>query len=600
MRKFLLFAMTILFGSNVQAQDKNEQLRKLFDQYYAERLQLFPTEATAAGDHRYDDQLANDGSASYIAATGKFYRKYLEELQAFNRASLSEADRISYDILQHNLQMGLESIQLHLEYMPMNQFISTPLEMASLGSGKSDQPFNTVKDYENWSERMTAFMEWTDTCIANFNKGIHAGIVLPKVLVIKMIPQMEALTENDIAKSIFYKPLSRFPASFTAADKQRLTTLYHRVITAKLLPAYQKLATYLKEVYLPAAQEHAGLYALPGGDRIYNYYIRYYTTAAELTPEKIYETGLSEVARIHQEMEAIKASVQFNGSLQAFFQHLKTNPHLMPFKTPEEVLWAYQDIYNKVQPALVKLFGHQPKTPLEIRRVEGFREASNAGPFYIKGNLDENRPAILYVPVPDATKINVTFYGMEATFIHEAIPGHHFQISFQQENKDIPAFRRQPSFSAYFEGWALYVESLGEQLNCYTDPYQKMGRLNNEIHRAIRLVTDVAIHTGKMTREEAIAYMMANESVSESIATAEVERYMALPGQALSYKIGELKIIALRDKLAWQLGNKFSLLKFHDALLAYGDMPLNVLEDYMDDWAHTDMCGEVTNCSTCL
>ncbi|SFD98319.1 Uncharacterized conserved protein, DUF885 familyt [Chitinophaga sp. CF118] len=575
----------MLFGAGVQAQHKNEQLRKLFDKYYEERLQLFPTEATAAGDHRYDDQLANDGSAPYIAATRKFYVKYLDELKKINRTTLIESDRISYDILVYNLNAALESISLHLEYMPMNQFVSTPLEMASYGSGKSDQLFNTVKDYEKWSKRMIAFMEWTDTCIANFNKGIHAGVVLPKTLVVKMIPQMEALAEKDTAKSIFYKPLSQFPASFTIADKQRVTALYQKVITTKMLPAYQKLATYLKEVYLPAAQQHAGLYALPGGDRIYNYYIHYYTTAPELTAEKIYETGLVEVARIHNEMEAIKVSVQFNGTLQEFFQHLKTNPCLMPFKTAEEVLQAYQDIYNKVQPALAKLFVHQPKTPLEIRRVEAYREAANAGPFYIKGNLEENKPAILYVPVPDATKINVTFYGMEATFLHEAIPGHHFQISFQQENKDIPAFRRQPAFYAYLEGWALYVESLGEQLNCYTDPYQKMGKLNNEIHRAIRLVTDVAIHTGKMTREEAIAYMMANESVSESIATAEVERYMALPGQALSYKIGEIKIKALRDKLALRLGNKFSLMQFHDALLAYGDMPLKTLEDYMDNWA---------------
>ncbi|MET6997499.1 DUF885 domain-containing protein [Chitinophaga defluvii] len=581
----LLILITILYTTTIQAQQNNKQLHKLFDDYYAERMQLFPSEATTAGFHQYDDRLAIEGSTPYLAATGTFYKKYLRKLKKFDNTTLNTGDRISCDILTYTLQSALEAISLHLEYMPMNQFISTPLELASFGSGDGDQPFNTVKDYENWAKRMTAFMEWTDTCIANFNKGIQAGVVLPKALVQLMIPQMASLAEIDTTKNIFYKPLLKFPASFTAADKQRITKLYHVVIAGKLRPAYAKLATYLKEQYLPAAQDKAGLFALPGGDRIYSYYVRSFTTTPDLTPEKIYLTGLSEVTRIRMEMEKIKTETGFAGSLQEFFTYLKTSPHLMPFKSPEEVLDAYRAIYRKVQPHISQLFGHQPQTPMEVRRVEAYREAASGGPFYIKGNISEKRAAILYVPVPDARKVNVTFYGTEATFIHEGIPGHHFQIALQQENKEIPTFRRQPSFSAYFEGWALYVESLGEKLGCYTDPYQKMGALNNEIHRAIRLVLDVAIHTGKMTREEAIAYMMDNESVSKAIATAEVERYMAMPGQALSYKTGEIRIKALRDKLAAQLGTRFNLRDFHDALLAYGDMPLQVLEKYMDSWA---------------
>ncbi|MEI3797483.1 MULTISPECIES: DUF885 domain-containing protein [unclassified Chitinophaga] len=584
---FLLLITSTLYVTVAQAQQNNEKLHQLFDHYYNERMQLFPTEATSAGDHRYDDLLSNDGAGSHIAATGKFYQQYLDALKKVDRTSLNTPDRISYDILKDILTTGQESLQLHLEYLPMNQFVSTPLELAQFGSGSSAQPFNTVKDYEHWAKRMTAFMDWTDTTIANFNKGIRAGIVLPKALVLQMIPQMEALADNDTARNVFYKPLSQFPASFTAAEKQRITTLYHRVIATSMVPAYRKLAVYLKDTYLPAAQDHAGLSALPGGDRIYQYYLRLYTTSPGLTPEKVYQTGLEEVARITKEMETIKAKVGFKGSLADFFHYLRTDARFMPFKTPEQVLDAYRTINNKVQPALAALFGHQPKTPFVIKRVEAYREASQGGPFYIKGNLQENIPATFYVPVPDATKINVTFQGMEATFIHEAIPGHHFQIASQQENNDIPAFRRQPAFYAYFEGWALYCESLGEQLGCYTDPFQKMGALNMEIHRAIRLVTDVAIHTGKMTREEAIAYMMQHESISEPVATAEVERYMAMPGQALSYKTGELKIKALRDTLAAKLGSKFSLKDFHDALLGNGDMPLNVLEDYMNSWAQS-------------
>jgi uncharacterized protein (DUF885 family) len=271
--------------------------------------------------------------------------------------------------------------------------------------------------------------------------------------------------------------------------------------------------------------------------------------------------------------------------LQDFFHYLKTDRRFMPFKTPQEVLDAYRSIYGKIKPHLAALFEQFPKTPFEIRRFETFREASQAGPAYVLGSVDGTRPGVFYVPVPDATKVNVTFYGMESNFLHEGIPGHHFQISLQQENKALPAFRRQPNFVGFLEGWALYAESLGKQLGCYTDPYQEMGALNSEVHRAIRLVADVAIHTGKMTREQAIAYMMAHEPVSEAIATAEIERYMAMPAQALSYKLGELKILALRKKYQQQLGAAFSLRRFHTALLQQGDMPLNILERYLDEWA---------------
>ncbi|SKA47191.1 Uncharacterized conserved protein, DUF885 familyt [Chitinophaga eiseniae] len=583
--KRVITCLLMLAATAADAQQNNPQLHRLFDNYYNERMQLFPTDATAAGFHQYDDRLAIEGSAPHIAATKTFYRKYLGELKKFGPVSLNTGDRLSLETLIYTLQSDLEAQSLHLEYLPMNQFISTPLVLASFGSGDGDQPFHTVKDYERWARRMTVFTVWTDTCIANLNKGIQAGVVLPKALVKLMIPQMEALAEKDTAKNIFYKPLSKFPASFSAPEKQRITQLYHTVIATHMRPAYARLAAYLKEQYLPAAQDKAGLFALPGGDRIYRYYVNYFTTAPDLTPGQIYQTGLTEVARIRAAMEQIKTQTGFKGDLPAFFSYLKTNPSLMPFKKPEEVLEAYRAIYRKVLPYIPQLFGHQPQTPMEVRRVEAYREAASAGPFYIKGDIAGKRAAILYVPVPDATKVNVTFYGMEATFLHEGIPGHHFQIALQQENKAIPAFRRQPSFSAYFEGWALYVESLGEQLGCYQEPYQKMGALNNEIHRAIRLVLDVAIHTGKMTREEAIDYMMANEAVSKTIATAEVERYMAMPGQALSYKTGEIRLKALRDKLAAQLGDRFSLRDFHDALLAYGDMPLQVLEKYMNDWA---------------
>lgn len=560
------------------------QLQQLFEKYYTETQPLFREDAMFNGDHRFDDQLEIEGAKTQEKRK-QFALSYQKQLQAINRNSLSQADRISYDVLAFNLHDMLEGIRLHTEYFPMTQFNSTALSMGQYGAGSSAQPFKTVKDYENWAKRMTAFQEWTDTTIANFNHGIAIKMVLPKALVIKMIPQLEALATRDTAKSVFYQPLHHFPASFTAADKKQLQALYTKVINTKLLPAYDQLAAYLKNTYLPVAQDHDGLYALPNGKDLYAYYFNRFTTTQGLTPEQLYQTGLNEVARITAEMDSIKTAVGFKGTLSEFFHFLKTDRQFMPFKTPEEVLQTYRDIYSKIKPHVDALFGHQPATAFEIKRVEAFREASQAGASYVPGNLKENRPGIFYVPVRDATKVNVTFYGLEATFIHEAIPGHHFQLSLQRENDQLPQFRKQPGFSVFTEGYALYCESLGEQLGCYTDPYQKMGALNNEIHRAIRIVTDIGIHTGKMTRADAIQYMLTHESVSEDIAIAETERYMAMPGQALSYKTGELKIKALRDKYARQLGDKFSLKAFHDALLANGDMPLNVLEDYLDDWA---------------
>jgi len=565
-------------------QTRNQQLHRLFEAYYQESLQLDPISATFSGDHRYDGQLANDGAAPYLKQKYQFDKKYLGQLFRYNRESLNTADRISFDVLKDILEMDIEKMKYHPEYLPINQFSSLPLLVGQLGSGNSAQPFETVKDYNNWIKRIAAFSTWTDTTISNMKKGVAIGMVLPKALVLKMIPQMEDLAGKDTAKNILFQPLNKIPASISGAERERIKHALLQALTAQLLPVYQRLADYLKNGYLPHATDAAGLSGVTNGAALYKYYARYFTTTRR-SPEEIYETGLKEVARISAAMEVQKEQSGFKGSLQEFFVFLRTDPQFMPFKTPEQVLQAYQQIYDKIKPHLHTLLSLTPKSRFEIRRVEAFREASQNGPSYTIGAIDGSRPGIFYVPVPDATKINVTFLGMEATFIHEAIPGHHYQISLQQENTTLPTFRRQINFSAFTEGWALYIESLGKELGCYTDMAQQMGALNNEIHRAIRLVLDVGIHTGKMTREEAIAYMLNHESISEEEAVTSVERYMAMPGQALSYKTGQLEIFRLRDKYRKLLGPRFSIIKFHDALLAQGDMPLNVLEHYLDDWA---------------
>ncbi len=581
----LLLAACVTAGPAAHAQDATAtaQLHRLFDNYYEDFLRLNPLSATDAGDPRYNDQLPNDGSAPYLDAKHSFYKKYEAGLKAVPYAKLSAEDQVSFDILKDQINRNLEGERFHFEYMPVNQFFSLTLRMGQLGSGKSAQPFNTVKDYEQWISRATAFSVWTDTAIANFRKGMKAGMVLPRALVLKVIPQLESLEQEDVTKSVFYGPVNTMPASFSTADKTRLTTAYKKLILEQLNPSYHKLRTFLQNEYLPKARSSSGIGALPGGAAYYQYCIYNFTTTRK-TPEELYQTGLNEVARITAAMEKIKAEIGFEGSLQQLFEFMKTDKRFMPFKTNKEVLDANFALLQKVEPHLSEYFGVRPKTPFEIREVEAFRAAS-APPQYNQGNLEQGRPGIYYFPILDATKVNVTGWPMEAVFLHEAIPGHHYQISLQLENKSLPQFRRNSMSAAFVEGWGLYVESLGELLGCYTDPYQKLGAYGTEIHRAIRLVTDVGLHTGKMTREEAIKYMMEHEAIAEATATLEIERYMAAPGQALSYKTGELKIKELRDKYKQRLGDHFSLKAFHDAILTGGAMPLGVFEKYMDAWA---------------
>jgi len=573
---FSLLSFLIFLSPKIFSQNKN--LHQLFQSYYEERLQLFPIQATFAGDTRYNDLLQNSGSQEFISKLHNFYTKYLDSLSAYKESKLSLTDKLSYKILKDILEKDLETQKYHPEYMPANQFQSLPLTMGILGAGTSAQPFKTVKDYENWLKRISQFKVWVDTAIGNFNQGIAAGVVLPKALVIKIIPQLENLAQDDTSKNIFFGPVKNFPDSFTEDERKKLASEYYNAITAELIPAFKKLADYLKNDYLPHARTTSGYNDLPDGKEMYNFYVRYFTTTNK-SPEEIYQIGLKEVDRIHAEMERIKNETGFKGSLTEFFHYLNTDSKFTPFKTADEVLNAYRAILQKIEPNLPKLFGVKPRTAFEIRQTEAFRAASAAAQ-YFRGSLDTKRPGIFYVPIVDASKY--TSFSMEDLFMHEAIPGHHYQLSLQQEDTTLPLFRRTLGISAFSEGWGLYSETLGKDLGCYADPYQYFGSLQNQIHRAIRLVVDVSLHTGKMNREEAIKYMRDNEPVSEQWATSEIERYMAWPGQALSYKIGELAIEELRDKYKAESGNKFSLKNFHDAILKGGSMQLEIFREYMN------------------
>jgi len=587
--ELLFVAISLLFIScqnkpgSVSA-GKNKDLAAFFDQYYENRLKLYPLEATSIGDNRYNDQLPDDGSAAFLSKAKTFYADNLQKIKTFKHEDLNTEDQLSYDIFTYEMQIALEGFNYHFEYLPFNQMFALPLTIGQFGSGTGAQPFKTVQDYQNWLKRLQAFSVWSNTAIENFKKGVQTGQVLPKALVVKIIPQMHAMEVTDPTKSLFYEPVNNFPKSFSNADKSMLKEAYSKAIMQVVVPTYKKLGDYLQTQYLLHTRTSSGYAAMPGGAAMYTYLVKQQTTTNK-TPEEIYQLGLKEVARIRGKMDSIKTSVGFKGDLKAFFEYMKTDPKFMPYKTPQQVLAAFEDIHKRLEPNLKKMFNHVPKTPFEIRQTEAFRAAS-ASAEYNQGSADGSRPGIFYVPILDAAQFNTTS-GMESLFLHEAIPGHHYQISLTQENTSLPKFRRFGGDNAYVEGWALYCESLGKELGLYTDPYQYMGALGDEMHRAVRLVVDVVIHTKGMTREQAIKYMMDNEAISEQGATAEIERYMAIPGQALGYKIGALKIRELRNRYEQQLGSKFNLADFHDQILKDGSMPLAVLEKKMESWAAT-------------
>jgi uncharacterized protein (DUF885 family) len=557
-------------------------LAALFTNYWEEQARLFPLQATRQGDNRYNNLLPNDQTQAFRQQQQTMYQRYQTQLRKLDRNKLTANDQTSYDILDYDLTMRLAGLQQPDWMMPFNQFDGLPSDLGQLGAGTGGQPFKTTQDYRNWLSRAHAFPVWADSAIGNFRRGMKAGVILPKALVVKMIPQLESFVVTDPTASLFYGPVAKFPAGVPAAEQPQLVAAYRQAIQQDLVPSYQKLAQFLQTEYLPKARTSSGIEAVPGGAALYVYKVKRATTT-DRTPAEIYQTGLREVQRIRTEMEQVKQQVGFQGDLDAFFTYMRTDPKFRPFKTPEEVLAVYRGVLTRISPNLPKLFGKTPKAGFEVREVDKFLEAS-ASASYSRAAPDGSRPGIFNVPIPDATQYNVT-RGMDALFLHEAIPGHHYQIALQQENTGLPKFRQLGGYSAYTEGWGLYAESLGKELGVYTDPYQQIGALNTEIHRAIRLVVDVGLHTGKLTREEAIQYMMANEPIDTQRATAEVERYMAWPGQALAYKTGQLKIQELRAKYEKQLGPKFSLRAFHDQLLAGGAMPLAVLEKTMDAWA---------------
>ena len=583
MRKLSLFLVAIpvaILFVNCKKDSPKQDFNALTKSYFDEKNVLNPLDATQNGQNEYNDQLQLEMTDVYRATQKQFFDKYEKALTAIDTNQLKEEEKNSYKIIQWETAVGKEMLLQPTNLLPIHQFSGTHLTLTQYACGSSAQPFKTEKDYTNFLKRMNLYSTWLDSCMVYMKKGMDKGVVLPKALTLKIIPQFKEVMTPKVEDNIFYSAIKIMPNTFSDATKTAFTTQYAAVINEKLMPRYQKMVDFLQNQYLPVSKSTSGIGSLPFGKALYTTLAKQWTTT-NMKPEAIHELGLKEVARLKLEMEKVKVQVGFKGDLPAFFNSVRDNKVLKPFTKPEQVIAHFEAIYAKIKPNVDKLFSLQPKTAFVIKRTEAFREKTGSAE-YQQGASDGSRPGTFYVPVPNAAEYNVL--EDEDLFLHEAIPGHHFQMSLQQENTNLPDFRRYNWFGAYGEGWALYTESLGKELGLYQDPYQYLGMLNDEMHRAIRLVVDTGMHTKGWTREQAIKYSLENEAESVESITSEIERYMAIPGQALSYKIGQLKIIELRQKATAHFGKQFDIKKFHEKVLESGVMPLALLEQKINAW----------------
>ncbi|KQY51948.1 DUF885 family protein [Lysobacter sp. Root494] len=567
-------------ASQPATQNKAAQLEKLYAQYWEETLKLNPIQATFQGDPRYNDQLPDFLSAQYRQQTHDFNTRWLKTVKDIGPEGLDGQALISYEIFVRNAEQALESEQFPGWMLPMDQFNNIAGFIAQLGSGTSAQPFKTVKDYDNWLARGARIPGIFDTAVANMREGMKTGVVQPKALMVKVLPQFDALIKDKPEDTLFWGPITNMPKDFSAEDKERLTAAYRDMIGQQLMPAFRKMRGFIADEYMAKTRSTPGMDALPNGKAWYAFNARNSTTT-DKSPEEIHQIGLNEVARIHGEIGKVMQEVGFKGSLQDFFKFMQTDKRFS-FKSEEDLLKYYRSLEAKINQKIPEQFSLIPKSPFEIRPVEAFRAQSMAGGQYYPPSEDGSRPGIFYVNTYDLPTRKT--WDAEDLYLHEAIPGHHFQIALQQELTNLPAFRRFGGETAFAEGWGLYAESLGKDLGVYTDPYSYFGYLQNELWRAIRLVVDTGLHSKGWSREQVIKYMLDNSAESETQSTAEAERYMAIPGQALAYKIGELKIQELRDRAQKALGDKFDVREFHAEVLKDGAVPLSVLEGKIDRW----------------
>ncbi|MDQ3246097.1 MAG: DUF885 domain-containing protein [Pseudomonadota bacterium] len=573
------------------AQSEHDQLFALFKASDEASLKRNPLSALFRGDMRYADQLGDSITDAYFAAELAAAEADLAALQQIDRSRLNATDQLAYDVFAFSTRDTLRGLQPDLLALsvvrPINHFFGLHTFYPTIASGQGAAPFKTLADYDNNLKRHAGFVTYLDRAIGRFREGQQSGVVETKLTVRNMIEQLDTQLKQAPADSAYYGPIKKFPDSFSAADKARLTDAYRASIRDDLHPALKRLRDYLKTEYLPTAREGVGLMYMKGGDQLYRYLIES-TTTLPLQPDEVHQLGLSEVARITAEMEKVRQEVGFKGTLKQFFNHLRTDPRFK-LKSRAALTERYYEIGKTVDAKLPEYFSTMPEGKLEIRPVEPFREKFEAGGSYSRGTADGSRPGIFYFNAYDLP--SRTTPGMTTLYLHEGAPGHHFQISLAQENEALPSFMRFGGNTAYVEGWALYSETLGYDMGLFADPYQRFGTLSDEMLRGMRLVVDSGLHSKGWTRERAIDYMMSNSDMGKTDATAEVERYIAIPSQALAYKIGALTIQRLRRKAEAELGPKFDIRDFHAQVLMTGSLPMPILEQKIDRWIAEKKAG---------
>jgi uncharacterized protein (DUF885 family) len=565
-------------------QTEGEKLAALFHDSDEANLRRNPVNAIFRGDLRYADRLGDFISDAYFEGEKAAAEADLAALARIDRSKLDATDRIAYDVFKFQTEDTLKNFAPDIlainRVLPINHFSGFHTFYPTFASGQGAAPFKTVEDYENNLKRHRDYVVFHDRAIGRFREGLASGVVDTRLTIRNVIDQMDLQLAEKPEDSPFYKPVLNFPADFPEADKARLRAAYLASIKDEIYPVYARLRDFLRDEYLPHARDGVGLVAMKGGDKLYQRLIES-TTTLPLTADEVHNLGLKEVGRIRAEMEGIRTQVGFKGTLAQFFEHLRTDPKFKP-ASREALRDGFYAIGRRVDAHIREQFSTIPKSPLEIREVEPFREKTAAGGSYQGGTPDGSRPGIFYYNAYDLPSRRV--WGMETLYLHEGSPGHHFQISLAQENEALPAFMRFGGNTAYVEGWALYAETLWDELGMETDPYQRFGGLNDEMLRAMRLVVDSGLHAKGWGRDQAIDYMLANSGMSRTEATAEVERYIAIPSQALAYKIGALTILRLKAKAQRELGARFDPREFHAQILMTGSLPMAVLEKKIDDW----------------
>ena len=583
MRRNILISLLAPLGLLViapafAAKDKsaNGPLVKLFDQVWQEDLADDPIQATSLGDARYNDKLPDMTVLALDARQKKNYAR-LQSLTKINRDKLSKEDQLNYDLFGRDIKTRIGAYQ----FKPWMFAVSTYSGPQQLAEVAEFAPFNTVKDYDNWIARINASGTYIDQWILLLTQGTQERLTQPRVVINKVLEQLKGPLTPDAEANPFYAPFKRMPAGIPEAEKARLTGAAKTAIGTVAVPAYQRFDKFLREVYLPASRDTVGIYDIPGGDQYYRNRIAYYTSIDNPDPARIHNMGLDEVKRIRAEMEKTLEGINFLGSVDQFLSFLRNDPRFF-FKSQDELLAAYTKTANGIKPELPKLFGRLPKTDFDIKVIPAATAPTTTTAYYMPPTLDGSRKGAFYVNLykPETRPT----WEVEALTAHESIPGHHLQIALQYELTGLPNFRRNADYTAFIEGWALYSEKLGYDLGLYKDDFSKFGQLNYDMWRAVRLVVDTGMHAFKWTRDQAVYYFKQNTGRSDLDIQNEVDRYISWPGQALAYKLGQLKIQSLREEAEKALGDRFDVRAFHDKLLGMGALPLSVLEVEMRAW----------------